>query len=77
MKVSESRTLAREGSERERGEERVCSTVKEGRVPKRRRRASKEISSWGGRRKHERMSGCKSPPGGSTESWFHSKSGQA
>ena len=36
------------------------------------RRASLRAS----RRKHERVSGCKSSPGRSAESWFHSKSGQ-
>ena len=30
----------------------------------------------GSRRKHERVSGRKISPGGSAESWFHSKSGQ-
>ena len=39
-------------------------------------RASKECLSRGGRKKHERVSGSKSSPGRSAESWFHSKSGQ-
>ena len=71
VKASESRTLAREKgrSEREHGEERVESTVKEdkfqGGKEGKARRTSIGI-----------VERSKSSPGGSAESWFHSKSGQ-
>ena len=45
-------------------------------VSRRRERASKKSLPRRSRRKHEQVSGCKSSPGGSTESWFHSKFGQ-
>ena len=51
------------------------STVKEGRFPER-EKARKESLPRRGRRKRERVSGRKSSPGRSAESWFHSKSGQ-
>ena len=62
----------RSGSEREHGEERVESTAKEGRF----RGEEGEQAKRRSRRKHQRVSGCKSSPGGSGHSWFHSKSGQ-
>ena len=65
----------RGGSEREHEEERVDFTVKR-RVPKRIGRASKESLSRGNRMKRERVSGRKSSPGRSAESWPHSMSGQ-
>ena len=45
-------------------------------IPRRKGRASKKSLPRTSRRKHERVSGRKSSPGQSTESWFHSKSGQ-
>ena len=77
VKVGESLTLAREreGSEQEHEEERVDSTVKEGRFQSTKGRASKKSLSRS-RRKHEWVSGRKSSPVQSAESWFHSKSGQ-
>ena len=39
-------------------------------------RACKENLLRKSRKKHERVSGCKSSPGRSAESWFHSKSDQ-
>ena len=44
-------------------------------VPRRKGRAGKK-SLLRSRRNHERMSGCKSSPGRSAESWFHSMSDQ-
>ena len=74
VKVSESRTLTREGrSEREQEEVRVESTVNEGR---RRGRASKKSLPRRNRRKHGQVGGRKSSPGQSAKSWFHSKSDQ-
>ena len=46
------------------------------RVPRKKGIASKESLPRTSRRKHERVSGCKSSPGRFAESWFHSKSGQ-
>ena len=60
----------RGGSEREHGEE--DSTVKKGRFRGRKGRTSKKSLPRTSRRKHERVSGCKSFPGRSAESWFHS-----
>ena len=76
--MGESRTLARErgGSEREHGEERVDSTVNEGRLQGGEGRARNKSLPRTSKRKHERVSGRKSSPGQSAESWFHSKSGQ-
>ena len=77
VKMGESRTLARVrgigagawrgkgGLHRERGQ-----------IPRRTERASKKSLPRASRRKHERVSGRKSSPGRSAESWFHSKSGQ-
>ena len=45
-------------------------------LPRKRGRASKKSFSRRNRRKHERVSGCKSSSGGSSESWFHCKAGQ-
>ena len=47
-----------------------------GQIPRRTGRASKESLPRASRRKHERVSGRKSSPERSAESWFHSKSGQ-
>ena len=77
VKVSESHILERKREIRLRvwrgkgglhGERRVA--------PRRRGRVSKESLAKGGRRKHKWVSQCKSSPGRSAESWFHSKSGQ-
>ena len=62
----------RGGSEREHGEERVDSTVMEGRFQGGERGKAKENLPRRSRRKHERVSGRKSSPGRSKESWFHS-----
>ena len=45
-------------------------------VSNRRGKASKENLPRRSGRKHKRVNGYKSSPGGSVESWFHSKSGQ-
>ena len=45
-------------------------------VSRRKGRASNKSLPRRGERKHERVSGRKSSPGRSAESWFHSKSGQ-
>ena len=45
-------------------------------IPKRTGRASKKSLPRISKKKYERVSGCKSSPGRSEESWFHSKSGQ-
>ena len=77
IKVGESRILVRVrgiragawiGKSSLHGEERQVS--------RRKGRASKESLPGTSRRKHERVSGRKSSPGRSAESWFHSKSGQ-
>ena len=47
-----------------------------GQIPRKKGRASKKSLPRTSRRKHERVSGRKSSPGRSAESWFHSKSGQ-
>ena len=47
-----------------------------GQIPRRKGWASKKSLPRTSRRKHERVSGRKSFPGRSAESWFHSKSGQ-
>ena len=50
---------------------------REGRqIPRRKELASKKSLPRRSKRKHERVSGRKSSPGRSAESWFHSKSGQ-
>ena len=76
VKVGESRTLAKKRGIRAgvwRGKDGLHSEERQ--VPRRRRRASNENLPRS-RRKHERVSGCKSSPGRSGKSWFHSKSGQ-
>ena len=73
VKVGESCTLARKRSEQEHEEERMESTVKEGRFQRGKQgHANKESLSSRSGRKHERVSGRKSSPGQSAESWFHS-----
>ena len=47
-----------------------------GQILRRTGRASKKSLPRTSRRKHEPVSGRKSSPGRSAESWFHSKSGQ-
>ena len=66
----------REGSEREHGKERVDSTVKEGRFQGGKGGQAKRASLGQVEGKHERVSGRKSSPGRSAESWCDSKSGQ-
>ena len=77
VKVGESCTLAREREIRAgawsgkgglHGERRQ--------IPRRKGRARKKSLSGRGGRKHERVSGHKSSPGRSAESWFYFKSGQ-
>ena len=78
VKVSESRTLAREMGIRARAWRGEGGLLSEGRrVPRRRGRASNKSLSRGSRRKHERVSGRKSSPGRSAEFWFYSKSSQS
>ena len=77
VKVGESRTLAREKMIRARawrGKGGLHS--KERGVPRRRGRARKKSCPRTCKWKHERVSGHKSSPGRSAESWFHSKSSQ-
>ena len=77
VKMGESRTLARERGIRARawsGEDGLhCERRK---IPRRKGRASKKSLPRTSRRKHKRVSGRKSSPGRSAESWFHSKFGQ-
>ena len=77
VKMGESRTLA--------GERGITARAWSGKgglhgerrqIPRRTGRASKKSLPRTSRRKHERLSGRKSCPGRSAESWFHSKSGQ-
>ena len=73
VKVGESGTLAREGgSEREHGEESGGLHRERRQMPRGTGRASKKSLPRTSRRKHERVSGRKSSPGRSAESWFHS-----
>ena len=69
-----------EGREEDRsesmGENRVSLHNERKQIPRRRGRASKENLPRRSRRKHERVSGCKSSPGTSAKSWFYFKSGQ-
>ena len=77
VKLGESRTLARERGIRAgawRGKGGLLG--ERGQISRRTGRASKKSLSRTTRRKHERVSGRKSSPGRSAESWFHSKSGQ-
>ena len=77
VKVGKTRTLARERRIRARAWSGKGGLHRERRqIPRRKGRASKKSLSRRGRRKHERVSGYKSSPGRSAESWFHSKSGQ-
>ena len=77
VKVGESRTLARVRGIRARAWRGKGGHHREGRqIPRRTERASKKSLPRTSRRKHERVSGRKSSPGRSAESWFHSKSGQ-
>ena len=77
VKVSKSRTLAREREIRARAWRGKSGLDREEkRVPRRKERASKKSLPTRSRRKHERVSGRKSSPGRSAESWLCSKSGQ-
>ena len=75
--MGENRTLARVRGIRARAWSEKGGLHREGRqIPRRKERASKKSLPRTSRRKHERVSGRKSSPGQSAESWFHSKSGQ-
>ena len=75
--VGESRTLARVRGIRAGVWSGKGGLHREGRqISRRTERASKKSLPGTSRRKHERVSGRKSSPGRSAESWFHSKSGQ-
>ena len=77
VKVGESRTLAIErriGVRAWRGKGGLHS--KQRQIPSMKGRASKESLPNRSRRRYERVSGHKSSPGRSAESWFHSRSGQ-
>ena len=77
VKVGESRTLTSERGIRARAWSGKGGLHCERRkIPRRKERASTKSLPRTSRRKHERVSGCKSSPGGSAESWFYSKSGQ-
>ena len=77
VKVDESRTLARERGIRARAWRGKGGLHSKGReTPRRKGRASKKSLPRRCRKKHERVSGCKSSPGQPAESWFHSKPGQ-
>ena len=73
VKMGESRTLARKRGIRARAWSGKGGLHREGRqIPRRKGRASKNSLPRTSRRKHERVSGRKSSPGRSAESWFHS-----
>ena len=73
VKVDESRTLARVRRIRARAWSGKDGLHCEGRkIPRRTGRASNKSLPRTSRRKHERVSGRKSSPGRSAESWFHS-----
>ena len=77
VKVSESRTLARVREIKAGARSGKGGLHRERRkISRRKGRASTKSLPRRGRRKHERVSGRKSSPGRSAESWFHSKSGQ-
>ena len=77
VKVSKSRTLTRKREIRARAWSRKGGLHRErSQISGRKGRASKKSLPKTSRRKHERMSGRKSSPGRSAESWRHSKSGQ-
>ena len=73
VEVGESRTLASKRGIRVgawRGKGGLRSERRQ--IPWRKGRASKKSLTKRGRKKHERVSGHKSSPGRSVESWFHS-----
>ena len=73
VKVSESHTLSRQRRIRAGAWSGKGGLHSEGgKIPRRKGRASKKSLSKRSRRKHERLSGRKSSPGRSAESWFHS-----
>ena len=73
VKMGESRTLGRERRIRARAWSGKGGLHREqGQIPRRTGRASKKNLPRTSRRKHERVSGRKSFPGRSAESWFHS-----
>ena len=77
VKVSDSGTLARERGIRAgawRGKSRLHGELRQ--VPRRKGRTRKKNLPRRSRRMYERVSGCKSSPERSAESWFQSKSGQ-
>ena len=77
VKMGESHTLARVRGIKARAWRGKGGLHSEGRqIPRRTGRASKKSLPRTSRRKHERVTGRKSSPGRSAESWFHSKSGQ-
>ena len=73
VKVGESRTLARVREIRARAWSGKGGFDREGgQIPRRTGRASNKSLPRTSRRKHGRVSGRKSSPGRSAESWFHS-----
>ena len=73
VKVGESRTLARERRIRtraRRGKGKLHGEQRQ--IPMRKERASKKSLPKRSKRKHEQVSGRKSFPGQSAQSWFHS-----
>ena len=77
VKMGESRTLARVRGIRARAWSGKGGLHGEGRqIPRRTGRAGNKSLPRTSRRKHERVSGRKSSPGRSAESWFYSTSGQ-
>ena len=77
VKMGKSRTLARVRGIRARAWRGKGGLHGErGQIPMRKGRASNKSLPRTSRRKHEWVSGRKSSPGRSAESWFHSKSGQ-
>ena len=68
VKVGESHTLARVRAWRGKG----GPHRERGKIPRRTGGASNKSLPRTSRRKHERVSGRKSSPGRSAESWFHS-----
>ena len=77
VKVGESHTLTRVRGIRARAWRGKGGLHRERtQIPRRTGRASNKSLPKTSRSKHERVSGRKSSPGRSAESWFHSKSGQ-
>ena len=73
VKVGESRTLARKRGIRARAwSGKGGLHLERKQIPRRKKRASNKSLPRTSRRKHEQVSGCKSSPGRSAESWFHS-----